>query len=79
MKENTLQLRRMIREMAPVQAIPYVQSFQLPLEEERAIIEMDCRGKSRQQIAMEQHVSPETIKRRRDAGLRKICNALGMK
>lgn len=69
-------LRAKLRGMAPVQSIPYIQSFQLPAEEELVLIERECRGKSVQQIALEQNLSVETVKRRRQTALSKICRAI---
>lgn len=67
--------RAELQSMAPVLAIPYIRSFQLPPEEELVLVERECRGKSAQQIAIEQCLSVETVKRRRRAALRKIYQA----
>ncbi len=64
--------RAELQDMAPVQAIPYIRSFQLSPEEELVLIERECRGKSAQQIAMEYCLSVETVKRRRRSAVRKI-------
>lgn len=69
-------LRAKLRSMAPVRAIPYIQTFQLPKEEELVLVERECRGKSVQQIALEQNLSVETIKRRRKAALLKISREI---
>lgn len=76
MDQISKDLRSKLRSMAPVQSIPYIQSFQLPEEEELVLVERECRGKSVQQIALEQNLSVETVKRRRQTALAKICRAL---
>lgn len=77
MDELSKDLRARLREMAPVRSIPYIRSFQLPPEEELVLIEgRECRGKSVQQIALEQNLSVETVKRRRQSALSKICRAI---
>lgn len=68
------EVRQMLRSMAPAKSIPYIQSFQLPEEEELALIECDARRKSVQQVAMASNLSPETVKRRRRSALGKIAN-----
>ena len=65
-------VRSQLRSMAPAVSIPYIQSFQLPEEEELALIEGDARGRSVPQGAMALHVSYETGKRRRRSALLKI-------
>ncbi len=67
--------RAELQNMAPVQAISYIRSFQLLPEEELVLIERECRGKSAQQIAMEHCLSVETVKRRRRSALRKLSKA----
>lgn len=74
MDDRTRAVRGMLRGMAPSASIPYIKSFQLPEEEELALIECDARGRSVQQVAMALHVSYETVKRRRRSALRKISN-----
>ena len=76
MDKASRNLRARLSAMAPVRSIPYIQSFQLPPEEELVLIEKEARGKSVQQIAMEQNLSVETVWRRRRAALRKISHAL---
>lgn len=75
MDDRTLAVRTLLRSMCPAASIPYIQSFQLPREEELAIIECDARGKSVQQVAQSMNLSPETVWRRRRAGLLKISQA----
>ena len=74
MDDRTRAVRGMLRGMAPSASIPYIKSFQLPEEEELALIECDARGRSVQQVDMALHVSSETVKRRRRSALRKISN-----
>lgn len=69
---RSMETRRKLREMAPVKSIPYIQSFQLPPEEELVLIEKEARGKSVLQIALANNMSVESVKRRRKAALRKI-------
>lgn len=65
-------VRAMLRSMAPADSIPFIQSFQLPADEERVLIECDARGKSVEQVAQAMCLSPETIWRRRQRALRKV-------
>jgi DNA-directed RNA polymerase specialized sigma24 family protein len=60
----------------PKRAIEMVKSFSLPSDEEVCIIDREIKKKSIQQIAMEQNISPETVKRRRRSGLYKIVDSL---
>lgn len=73
MDDRTFAVRHMLRAMCPSASIPYIQSFQLPEEEERVLIEIDARGKSVQQVAQDLNLSPETIWRRRRSALMKIA------
>ena len=74
MDDRTRAVRGRLRSMAPSASIPYIKSFQLPEEEELALIECDARGRSVQQVAMALHVSYETVKRRRRSARRKLSN-----
>lgn len=65
-------VRSMLRSMAPVQSIPYIQSFQLPEDEELVLIQCECRRRSVQEVALTHSMSVETVKRRRRSALRKI-------
>ena len=73
MDNRSKAVRRMLRGMAPSRSIPYIQSFQLPEEEELALIECDAKGKSVQQVAQAHALSVETVQRRRRAALGKIA------
>lgn len=72
MDTRAKETRRRLRSMAPSRSIPYIQSFQLPAEEEQVLVECEARGKSVQQVAMSMNLSAETVWRRRKAALRKI-------
>jgi len=72
MDRRSMETRRRLREMAPAKSIPYIQSFQLPPEEELVLIEKEARGKSVLQIALACNMSVESVKRRRKAALRKL-------
>lgn len=72
MDEASRSVRAMLRSMAPAVSIPYIQSFQLPEDEERVLIECDARRRSVQQVAQAMSLSPETVKRRRRQALKKI-------
>lgn len=76
MNERAFAVRAMLRRMAPVKSIPIIQAYLLPPEEEMVLIEHEAMGKSLQQIAMERHMSIETVKRRRRAALDKIANSI---
>lgn len=66
--------RAMLRSMAPVQSIPYIKSFQLPQDEELVLIQCECRKRSVQQVALDNSMSVETVKRRRRSALHKISS-----
>lgn len=74
MDASTRAVRSMLRSMAPVRSIPYIQSFQLPQEEELVLIQCECRRRSVQEVALEHSMSVETVKRRRRSALRKISS-----
>lgn len=69
-------VRSQLRSMAPSRSIPYIQSFQLPEEETLVLIECDAKGRSVQQVAMAQNLSPETVWRRRKKALQKIAREM---
>lgn len=73
MDDRTRAVREMLRSMCPAASIPYIQSFQLPEEEELVLIECDARGKTVQQVAQDRNLSPETVWRRRRTALLKIA------
>lgn len=61
-------LREALRDMTPAKSIPVVKSFQLTKDQERSIIDVDIRRKSITQSAMENHASPEAVKKSRERG-----------
>lgn len=71
MDASTRAVRAMLRGMAPVRSIPYIQSFQLPPEEELVLIQCECRRRSVQEVALEHSMSVETDK---DAAPGKLVN-----
>lgn len=73
MDQRSRAVRARLRGMAPAASIPYIQSFQLPEEEERVLIECDARGRSVTQVAQTMRLSPESVWRRRQRALRKIA------
>lgn len=76
MNEKAFAVRAMLKSMAPCRSIPVIQSFLLPYEEEMVLIEHEANGKSLVQIAMENNLSLETVKRRRRNALIRISNSL---
>lgn len=69
-------IRALLQSMAPRRAVEYIQSFQLPAEEEQMLIECDVRGKSCTQAAELCCTTPDTIKRRRKRAYLKIADAI---
>lgn len=72
MDEQSRLMRARLRGMAPAVSIPYIQSFRLPEDEERVLIECDACGKSVEQVAQAMRLSPESVWRRRQRALRKM-------
>lgn len=66
----------MLRRMAPRRAVDYIQSFQLPEDEELFVVECDVRGLSYIQAANKHHTTPEVIKRHRQKAYAKIADAI---
>lgn len=69
-------IRALLTTMAPNRAIDYIQAFNLPIDQERYLIEMDVRDKSRTQVAMEYNVSPETVRNKRRLAYDKIADEI---
>lgn len=69
-------IRSLLQTMAPRRATDYIQSFQLPEDEELFLIECDVRGLSYIQAADKHHTTPEVIKRRRQRAYAKIADAI---
>ncbi len=76
MHADTKEIRRLIAEKPPLQAILFVRSFGLTPEEENCILLKDIHGNSLLQISERFHCSPETVARRRESGYRKIYKSL---
>ena len=76
MNEQQKKLRTKLGEMGPKRAIAYICSFSLREDEEKFLIEREIKGKSISQIARENHVSPETVKRRRKAAFKKMLDQI---
>ena len=68
--------RRMLQQMAPSAAIPYIKSFLLPEEEEVVVIRHNCRKESLQQIAFQLNLSVDAVKERHARALEKISRAV---
>lgn len=62
--------------MAPKRAIDYIKAFELPADEEAAIIECDVRRKSIVQVSHETNMSIESVKRRRKWAYMKIQDSI---
>ncbi len=69
-------IRAVLTSMSPRRAVKYIQSFQLPPEEELFLIECDVRGLSYVQAAREHSTTPEVIKRRRQRAYSKIADEI---
>jgi predicted DNA-binding protein (UPF0251 family) len=69
-------IRAALTQMSPKRAIEYIKAFELPPDEERALIERDIRGKSCTKICIELSISPETLTRRRRRAYHKIADAI---
>jgi len=62
--------------MAPRRAVAYIESFDLPEEEARCLIECDVKKHSHVQASELLHLSPEVVKRRRQSAYGKITDAI---
>jgi FixJ family two-component response regulator len=67
-------IRAILTGMAPTRATAYIKSFELPGEEEYCIIEIDVRKRTYQDVCFALNVSPETVKKRRKDGYKKIAD-----
>lgn len=76
MNERHRAIRALLTTMSPKRAIEYIKSFELPQDEETALIECDVRRKSCIQAAETLHISPDTVKRYRQRAYRKIASEL---
>lgn len=69
-------LRALISSMAPKRATAFIQSFDLPDEETECLILCIVHKQSCVQAADKLCLSPETIRRRKQAGLDKMLDGL---
>lgn len=69
-------IRALLQSMAPKRAISYIQSFELPAEEELFLIECDVRRKSNVQAAIDNLTTPEVVKRRKRSAYHHISDQL---
>lgn len=69
-------IRANLTSMAPKRAIEYIKAFELPIDEENALIECDVRNKSVVQVSCETNVSVECMKRRRIRAYAKIADGI---
>lgn len=76
MNERHRAIRALLTSMSPRRAVWYIKAFELPQDEETAIIECDVRRKSCVQVAEKLHVAPDTVKRYRQRAYRKIASEL---
>lgn len=78
MDEKCRAIRTVLGRSAKEKAVAYIDSFQLNPDERACLIDREVRRKSVQQIAMEQNVSPETVKRWRKNALRRMAAELNI-
>lgn len=62
--------------MSPKRAKSYIKSFDLPEEETLFLLECDVRRKSYTQAAMDNHTTPEVIKRWKMSAYAHIADAI---
>lgn len=76
MNEQHRAIRALLTSTSPRRAIEYIKAFELPPDEETAIIECDVRRKSCVQVAETLHVAPDTVKRYKQRAYKKISSEL---
>ena len=69
-------IRALLQSMAPKRAVYYIQSFELPPEEELFLIECDVRRKSNIQAAIDNVTTPEVVKRRKRSAYHHISDQI---
>lgn len=69
-------IRALLTAMSPKRAIAYIQSFDLPAEEQLYLIECDVRRKSCVQTAQDNKTTPEVVKRRRRSAYAHIADEI---
>lgn len=73
MNERHRAIRALLTTMSPRRAVEYIKSFELPLDEETALIECDVRRKSCVQVGYTLHIAPDTVKRYKRRAYSKIA------
>nr|DAH26572.1 MAG TPA: ECF sigma factor [Caudoviricetes sp.] len=73
MNSQHKRIRAELSAMAPRRAVEYILSFELPQDEAACIIECDVRRKSCVQVAMERHISTDSVKKYRRRAYNKIA------
>lgn len=76
MNERHRAIRALLTTMNPKRAIAYIKAFELPPDEETALIECDVRRRSCVQVAEAMHIAPDTVKRYRQRAYRKIASEI---
>lgn len=76
MNERHRAIRTLLTTTSPKRAIEYIKAFELPEDEETALIECDVRRKSCVQVAELLHIAPDTVKRYRQRAYRKIASEI---
>lgn len=74
MNEQHRAIRALLTTMSPRRAVGYIQSFELPPDEEAALIECDVRQKSCVQTADRLHVSVDGLAKIRRRAYKKIAD-----
>jgi len=69
-------IRALLQSMGPQRAESYIRAFDLREEEADYLVEREVRRKSIEEIAQSHNVSPETVKRRRKSGFKKIAQQI---
>lgn len=77
MKEQHRAIRALLTTMSPRRAMEYVKAFELPEDEETALIECDVRGKSCIQTAETLHMSVDGLWKIRRRAYQKIADETG--
>ena len=66
----------MLSGMAPKRAEAYIRSFELPVDEEYCLMQIDVRRQSYTQVSGQMNVSPEYIKKCRRRAYSKILDGI---
>lgn len=76
MNERHRAIRALLTSTSPRRAVEYIRAFELPEDEETALILCDVRRKSCLEAARALSVSPETVKRYRHRAYAKIADEI---